>query len=183
MQLKLKMYCLQQLTHYIDQTFTLSIRMSESGENLASTWYLYYICKSCRHASSLSGGVSCCKGCVLILVNCAKDLVVSQFVSCHRFHSRICKWCSFNLPLLRIYAECLKMQLVMDADLVCRVRGPGSWSMVGTFAACPPLLYTGWCPGWEWAVAECVLEQPHHPGQGPDTAWRGPLSDPWASLF
>ena len=45
MQLKLKMYCLQQLTNHIDQTFTLSIRMSESGENLASTWYLESICK------------------------------------------------------------------------------------------------------------------------------------------
>ena len=47
--------------------------------------------------------------------------------------------CSFNLPLLSMYAECLKMHLVMDADLVCRVRAR-SWSVVvGT-------LVVVWCP-------------------------------------
>lgn len=45
MQLKTKNVLLATTHNYIDQIFTLSIRMSESGENLASTWYLESICK------------------------------------------------------------------------------------------------------------------------------------------
>ena len=75
------------------------------------------------------------------------------------------------MPLLGMFAECLKMHLVMDADIVRRVRAR-SCSLVGTWAVewCPP---PAWCftlPMVLMLGPQCVLEQPHHPGQGPDTA-------------
>ena len=109
--------------------------------------------------------VACrCKGCVSILVNCARDLAVTEFCILlprrNRFHSRM---------LLQIASPrhvCLKMQLVYG----CRISLSWSWSVVGTCAESPVLLYTGWCLLRVVCRVCAVLEQPHHPGQGPDTA-------------
>ena len=130
--------------------FCLSKTMAK--ERCLAAWNLEFNLQSCHL-------VACpCKGCVSILLNCTKDLAAVP-----QFHDRIlypatsdqisfkdlqmmCNLleqnCSLNLPLLCMYAECLKMHLVMDADIVRRVRAR-SCSLVGTWAVvCPP---PAWC--------------------------------------